>query len=319
MEPPFEGLMGVYEVVSGYAGGKEKNPTYKQVSSGKTGHAESVQIVFSPQKISYATLVKIYLRSMDPTDANGQFADRGSQYRPAIFYRGSKQKITAEAELSALEKSGRFAKPLAVELTAFTSFYPAEEYHQDFYLKNFPRYKEYRKASGREAFLIRVWGDQLNTTLAPRYVKRADSVLRKRLSELQYNVTQHAATEAPFHNSFWNNKAEGIYVDVVSGEPLFSSQDKFKSGTGWPSFTQPLVSGNVVLTRDASLEGERIEVRSKHTNSHLGHVFEDGPAPTGLRYCINSASLRFIPKAELSREGYGAFVPMFKSKRTKKK
>lgn len=310
MEPPFEGLIGVYDVVSGYSGGSEKDPSYKQVSSGRTGHAESVQVSFAPDAISYRKLVEIFLRSMDPTDGGGQFADRGKQYRPAIFYRDEAQKRAAQEALGALEKSGRFHKPLAVEVTPFGAFYPAEDYHQDYYRTHPKEYKRYRKASGRSAFLERIWGQDI-PELASRYRTADAAALRARLSPLEFDVTQHEATEPPFKNRYWNNRAQGIYVDVVSGEPLFSSQDKFKSGTGWPSFTRPLFPSSLVLAADRSAGVTRTEVRSKHAGSHLGHVFDDGPAPTGLRYCMNSAALRFVSKDQLQKEGLGYLRALF--------
>ncbi len=313
MEPPFEGVYGVLSVVSGYSGGKEKNPTYRQVSGGRTGHTEAVQIRFDPLRISYAQLLDLYWRSFDPTDAGGQFADRGSQYRPAIFVADKKQREIAERSKKALGASHRFKKDIAVEITDFTSFWPAEKYHQDYYKKNHDHYKRYRKGSGRSGFLLRTWGEDVPTMKkkSSPFEKPSAAELRKQLDDLQYQVTQESGTEAPFDNRYWDNKRDGIYVDIVSGEPLFSSRDKFKSGSGWPSFVRPLEKANVDEIVDKTHGMVRTEIRSKTGDSHLGHLFDDGPAPTGKRYCINSASLRFIPAEDLAKEGYAAYAKAF--------
>lgn len=302
IEAPFEKVEGVTKAISGYAGGTKVNPTYKEVSGGKTDYREAVQVFFNPSVISYSEILDIFWKQFDPTDEGGSFYDRGFQYSSAIFAHNEKQKSIAEESKLRLNNSGIFNKPVVTPVIDFTTFYDAEEYHQDYYKKDPNRYYSYREGSGRDRFIQKHWSDN------KEYTRPSDKEIKTVLSELQFKVTQKNGTERAFSNEYWDNKDKGIYVDIVSGEPLFSSKDKFKSGTGWPSFTKPIDPKFINKEEDNSYGMTRVEVRSSIGDSHLGHLFYDGPEPTNLRYCINSAALKFIPKEQMEKQGYSSYL-----------
>jgi len=308
MEAPFEALRGVSAVYSGYSGGTVENPSYHQVTKSDTGHYETVKVIYDESIVSYEELLEVFWRNIDPTDRYGQFHDRGNHYRTAIFYSDDAEKRLAELSKRNLEASGKFKEKIVTSILPAGRFYKAEEYHQDYYKKFPDQYHAYASGSGRKSFLAELWKDEQWTV----YEKPHERELKSKLTELQFAVTQKDGTERAFDNEYWDNHEDGLYVDVVSGEPLFLSIDKYDSGTGWPSFTKPVDSRFVVNKADRTLFMLRTEVRSRYADSHLGHLFNDGPVDEGgLRYCVNSASLRFVPLEDMEEEGYGEYLRFF--------
>jgi len=309
MEGIFEAQDGISQAIAWYIWGSKETAVYSQVGTWDTQHREGVHVIYDPNIIDYAKLVELFWTQIDPTDAWGQFADRGFQYTTAIFYSNEEEKKIAENSKKSLEDSWKFDSKIATLILPTTEFYRAEEYHQDYYKKSSLRYKLYKKWSGREGFIEENWTKRIKELNEKTY---SDVALKERLTPLQYDVTQNGATERAFKNEYWDNKEAGIYVDIIDGTPLYSSLDKFDSGTGWPSFTKWINEDHLTTHTDTRFFMTRTEVRSTSSDAHLGHIFPDAPAELwGIRHCINSAALRFVPLSSLEEEGYEEYLEMF--------
>ncbi|MFW6210166.1 MAG: peptide-methionine (R)-S-oxide reductase MsrB [Patescibacteria group bacterium] len=336
VEADLEKLPGVREVVSGYGGGELANPTYDTYAAG--GHREVVEVTYDPTMVSYEDILIVTLKTTDPTDDTGTFGDRGDHYSAAFYYDTPTERATIEALIAEVDRYGPYDAPLAIDVEPRPSFYPAEEYHQDYYQGRVSQlqYQFYRRASGRDAFIRAHWGDDTGPSLPWRqsggernegpdetiptkqepsmsfwkdYQKPTDAALRAQLSDLEYRVTQADGTERAGSSPLDKLEEPGIYVDILSGEPLFSSRDKYDSGTGWPSFTRPITPDAVTEHEDRKLFMARTEIRSAIADNHLGHVFTDGPPDRGgLRYCMNGVALEFVPEEQMAERGYAAYL-----------
>ena len=298
LEAYMERIHGVTDAVSGYANGKGDTTNYQLLHA--TDHAETVKVTYDPNKISLDKLLQYYFRVIDPTSINKQGNDRGRQYRTGIYYQNEQDKAVIEAALKTLQS--KYQEPIQIEVEPLKNYVEAEEYHQDYLKKNPNGYCHIDIKKADEPLI----DDK-------KYPKPSDAELKQKLTALQYDVTQGKHTERSFSNEYWDNFAPGIYVDITTGEPLFSSKDKFESGCGWPSFTKPIAAEVAEYQKDNSFNMTRIEVLSRSGHAHLGHVFDDGPRDKGgLRYCINSASIKFIPLDEMEKQGYGDLIPFVK-------
>jgi peptide methionine sulfoxide reductase msrA/msrB len=330
IEAYFQEAGGIIDAVSGYAGGDESTADYLKVSTGNTQHREAVQVTYDENVISTEKVLDIFWSHINPTDTQGQFADKGYQYTTAVYYHDDEQKKVAEDAKERLEKSGLFDKPIATEILPLTTFFKAEEYHQDYYKKAPEHYESYKKGSGRADFVEETWAKDAaikflqeektetmnNDTQSKGDYQYTDEEIAEKLKNLDplaYHVVAENGTESPFNNAYWDNKAEGIYVDVVTGKPLFSSTHKYDSGTGWPSFWRTINDNSVTMNDDNSLSMKRTEIRSDA--GHVGHVFDDGPKEEGgRRFCTNSASLLFVPKDQMKEKGYEEYLSLFDNK-----
>ena len=305
-------LPGVYDTDVGYANGNTKNPTYEQVCYNNTGHAETVKVVYDTTRITTAQLLDGFFEVVNPTSVNKQGNDRGSQYRSGIYYVDAGDRDTAEAAVA--KQQEKYSLPVVTEVLPLDNFYLAEDYHQDYLDKN-PNGYCHIDLNNADKFIEKnsLETEDLSSLILPEnYPVPDDAELKAKLTDIQYKVTQLGETERPYTNEYTGNFDRGIYVDVVTGEPLFSSEDKFESGCGWPSFSKPIVPEVLTERSDTSFNMTRTEVRSRAGDTHLGHVFNDGPSELGgLRYCINSASIRFIPYDDLDAQGYGFLKQSF--------
>ena len=297
VEAYMERVYGVYDVTSGFANGTTENPTYKEVITGKTGHTETVHVQYDPERTDLKTIVEHFFMIVDPTSLNKQGNDRGTQYRSGIYYSNPEDKAIIDGVVATEQE--RYDDEIVTEVEPLTSYTVAEEYHQDYLEKNPDGYchVEFDTLEDQEIPSVIDAAD---------YPKPSDKELKEKLTKAQYQVTQTDNTEAAFSNEYWDTFEDGIYTDVATGEPLFSSKDKYDSQCGWPSFTQPIIPEVMTEHKDKSFNMVRVEVRSRAGDSHLGHIFEDGPKDRGgLRYCINSASIDFVPLEEMEAKGYG--------------
>lgn len=306
VEAYFERIDGVLDAVSGYANGKTENPRYEDLIYNNSGHAETVEVSYDPDAVTLDELLRHYFRIINPTSLNRQGNDVGSQYRTGIYYTDEADLPTIQSRISAEQE--KYEKKIAVEVMPLVQFFEAEAYHQDYLQKNPGGYCHIDLGMAEKP---------LDPTAAPTFAPDAftkpdDAALKAALSPLAWNVVRENGTERPFSSPLWDEDADGIYVDITTGEPLFSSRDKFISDCGWPSFSKPIEEKKIEYLTDSSHGMVRTEVRSVTGDAHLGHVFEDGPVESGgLRYCINGASLRFIPFEEMEAEGYGAWAYLF--------